>query len=235
MMRRRFNRLALIGIAAGIALPGAAFAEGKLDVTLGGVENGRIADKYAFCVPATEKHVTGGQDVSPPISWTAGPDGTKSYAIIVVDPDVPGAKAMDKFNKEDQTLTDKDERQDFYHWVLVDIPATMTSLAEGADTGDNKKGGKPLGETDHGVRGSNDYALYMVGDMVGDYGGYDGPCPPWNDELVHHYHFQVYALDVATLGLSGGFSAPEAIAAMKGHILAEGEAVAEYTVNPSLR
>ena len=43
--------------------------------------------------------------------------------------------------------------------------------------------------------------------MSGDYFGYDGPCPPWNDALVHRYVFTLYALDVATLGLQGPFTA----------------------------
>ena len=42
--------------------------------------------------------------------------------------------------------------------------------------------------------------------MSGDYFGYDGPCPPWNDALVHRYVFTLYALDVATLGLQGPFT-----------------------------
>ena len=68
--------------------------------------------------------------------------------------------------------------------------------------------------------------------MKGDYGGYDGPCPPWNDEIVHHYHFTVYALDVATLGLSGRFGGPEALKAMQGHILDQASWIGKYSLNP---
>jgi Raf kinase inhibitor-like YbhB/YbcL family protein len=75
----------------------------------------------------------------------------------------------------------------------------------------------------------------MTGDMAGQYGGYDGPCPPWNDERAHRYTFKVYALDVPSLNLSGAFTGPEAEAAMQGHVLAEGEAVGLYTLNPDLR
>jgi phosphatidylethanolamine-binding protein (PEBP) family uncharacterized protein len=71
--------------------------------------------------------------------------------------------------------------------------------------------------------------------MKGDYGGYDGPCPPWNDSIVHHYHFTVHALDVESLGLSGHFGGPEALKAMEGHVLARGEWVGTYTLNPALK
>ena len=70
--------------------------------------------------------------------------------------------------------------------------------------------------------------------MGGDYAGYDGPCPPWNDERLHHYRFTLYALDVPTLGLSSAFGGPEALAAMEGHVLAESSWTGTYTLNPSL-
>lgn len=227
-----------LAIAAGfvaLALPGAAGAQQTLEVTLGGLENGTIADKYAFCVPDPSEHMAEGQNVSPSVSWSAGPPATQSYAIIMVDPDVPGESAMASFNKEGETIAEGAERQDFYHWALVDIPAGTTGLQEGADSTERTVGGKEPGPTDHGMRGVNDYSMFMSGEMAGEYGGYDGPCPPWNDERMHHYTVQVFALDVPSLGLSGAFSAPEAKAAMEGHVLAKGEAVGEYTLNPNLR
>jgi len=68
--------------------------------------------------------------------------------------------------------------------------------------------------------------------MKGQYFGYDGPCPPWNDERLHHYHFTVYALSVKTLGLSGAFDAEAALAAMKGKVLAKGTSTGIFTQNP---
>ena len=70
--------------------------------------------------------------------------------------------------------------------------------------------------------------------MKGDYGGYDGPCPPWNDEIVHHYHFSVYALAVPSLGLSGRFSGPDALRALNPHVLAKGTWTGTYSLNPSV-
>ena len=52
-------------------------------------------------------------------------------------------------------------------------------------------------------------------DMSGTWFGYDGPCPPWNDELAHHYEFTVRALDVPTLGLTGAFTLGDVERAME--------------------
>jgi phosphatidylethanolamine-binding protein (PEBP) family uncharacterized protein len=51
---------------------------------------------------------------------------------------------------------------------------------------------------------------------------------------MHHYIFTVYALDVESLGLSGVFGGPEALAAMDGHILAKGSCMGTYTLNKRL-
>ena len=220
-------------LATGFALAAAAAsAQEQLDVTLGGVGgDGMLAAKHAFFVPAETGHQGPGENVSPEVSWSAGPAGTQSYAVIMVDPDVP--TIFDDFNKEGATLPADMPRQDFYHGVLVDIPAATTSLAEGADTGE--KSPKAPGGTDHGVRGINDYTKFMSGDQAGNYGGYDGPCPPWNDERMHNYTVHVYALDTPSLGLAENFTGPDAMAALEGHILAEGEAVGTYTLNAAMR
>ena len=229
------RHIRLAALVAALSLPTSLFAQEKLDVTIEGLQGENLPDKAAFCVPDPAERQKPGQNVSPALSWSTGPAGTQSYAVIMVDPDVPAGDAMDKFNKEGQTIAANDERQNFYHWVLVDIPAGTTSLAEGADSSGITPKGKPIGPTENGVRGVNDYTLFMSGDMEGQYGGYDGPCPPWTDEKVHRYTFRVYALDVPSLGLSGAFTGPEAEAAMEDHILAQGEAVGLYTLNPALR
>ena len=153
---------------------------------------------------------------------------------MVADPDVPSV--ADDVNQEGRTVPHDLPRVDFYHWVLVDIPADMDELPEGIDSDGVTQGGKAPGATGHGVRGVNNYTDWFAGDeqMGGDYAGYDGPCPPWNDERLHHYRFTLYALDVPTLGLSGSFGGPEALAAMEGHVLAESSWTGTYTLNPSL-
>jgi len=127
-------------------------------------------------------------------------------------------------------------RADFCHWVLVDIPGSATAVVEGADSDGVTPGGKKVGPTSHGVRGRNDYTSWFAGDveMEGTYGGYDGPCPPWNDELVHRYRFTVYALDLASLGLSGAFGAADVLAAIEGHVLDSASVTGTYTLNAAL-
>jgi phosphatidylethanolamine-binding protein (PEBP) family uncharacterized protein len=71
--------------------------------------------------------------------------------------------------------------------------------------------------------------------MEGDYGGYDGPFPPWNDERVHHYHFTLYALDVESLGLAGAFDGGDVLLAMRDHILSSAEWVGIYAIYPHAR
>jgi len=196
--------------------------------------NGPIPKKYAFCTPDPETHATLSGNVSPHLSWTDAPPATRSFAVICVDPDVPSKP--DDVNKEGRTIPKSLPRVNFYHWVLVDIPATRLDLPEGAESDGITTGGKPIGRTNHGLRGLNDYTAWFQSDpqMKGNYGGYDGPCPPWNDEILHHYVFRVYALKVETLGLSGPFTGAQAEAAIKKHLLDQGEWVGTYTQNPKV-
>jgi hypothetical protein len=207
-----------------------------LQVRIDAWENGAsIPGKYAFCVPAKENHVALGENRSPSIRWSGAPEGTASFAIICTDPGVPAD--IELVNKEDRNIPAGTSRFTFYHWVLVDIPANLNHLAEGAESGGIQPGGKATGKTEHGTRGINFYTNWFANDdqMKGNYGGYDGPCPPWNDELIHEYVFTVYALDVASLSLGENFTGPDAEQAMQGHILAQGTYVGTYTLNPSLR
>jgi phosphatidylethanolamine-binding protein (PEBP) family uncharacterized protein len=70
--------------------------------------------------------------------------------------------------------------------------------------------------------------------MEGDYFGYDGPCPPWNDSIPHHYVFTVSALDVAQLPLTDKFGGAEVCKALDGHVLASAAITGTYTLNPRL-
>ncbi len=206
-----------------------------LNVTIDAWNDGeRIPGEYAFCIPADEGHVSMGENRSPGISWEGAPEGTQSFAIICHDPDVPSVG--DDVNQEGKAVSADLPRVDFYHWVLVDIGGGVSGLAAGADSDAITAGGKDVGATANGVRGLNNYTDWFAGDadMGGDYGGYDGPCPPWNDEIMHHYVFTVYALDCESLGLSGNFGGPEALAAMEGHVLAQGQCVGTYTLNKDL-
>ncbi len=195
-------------------------------------EGERVPDAHAFGVPDGEgKAAAEGGNRSPHLRWSGAPEGTRSFALLVVDPDVP-ADASD-VNQEGKTLPEDAERTDFAHWLLVDIPPTTTELPEGAGSDGIVVGGKPTGRTEHGVTGVNSYTDFLAGDpeMSGTYGGYDGPFPPWNDERLHRYHFTVYALDVPSLGLEGDFKLDDVRRAMDGHVLDQGEIVGHYTLH----
>lgn len=195
----------------------------------------RVPDAYAFGVPdGSGKAAAEGGNRSPHLRWSGAPEGTQSFAVIVYDPDVP-ADAGD-VNQEGKSLPEDMPRTDFAHWILVDVPADVTELPEGAGSDGIVVGGKPAGRTDHGVTGVNSYTDFLAGDpeMGGTYGNYDGPFPPWNDERLHHYHFAVYALDTPSLGIEGEFKLDEARQAMEGHVLDQGELVATYTLNADM-
>jgi Raf kinase inhibitor-like YbhB/YbcL family protein len=192
---------------------------------------GNLPLSTAFCLPPGMGKPG---DESPGIRWSAGPAGTKSYVIISTDPDV--VQNLSLMNKPGVTIPADAPRMDIYHWVLIDIPAIQHHIPPGGDGAHFVPGGKPIGQAAYGVRGTNDYWPYFnkrpgaPAAMKGPYGGFDGPCPPKNDLLVHDYKFQVFALDVAKLPLSGQFFAPAVFKAMEGHVLARGEANAKFPV-----
>ena len=118
--------------------------------------------------------------------------------------------------------------------MLIDIPPAVTHLRRGAESAGFVLKGKPIGPTDHGLRGANVYSHFypQTSELAGPRGGYDGPCPPANDSVAHRYVTRVYALDIASLGLSGLFFGEDAQQAMRGHVLAVGEAGATYAASP---
>ncbi len=194
----------------------------------------RIPAACAMGVPGAEGPVPG-PNRSPHLAWSEFPLETKSFAVVCHDPDVPSRG--DDVNKADRDVQYDLRRVDFYHWLLVDIAPSTTELAEGCDSDGIVPKGKKPGKTAIGVRGINDYTSWFGNDpeMGGNYGGYDGPWPPFNDERLHHYHFTVYALDVPSLGLADQFRGPEAITAIRSHTLAKASLVGTYALNLKAR
>jgi Raf kinase inhibitor-like YbhB/YbcL family protein len=206
-----------------------------MSIEVSGVRDGApIPGEFAFCVPAAVGHIAMGPNRNPHVAWRDAPEGARSFALLCIDADAPTDPT--NVNTEGVTVPASLPRGEFSHWVLIDIPGTATAIAEGADSDGVTERGKRVGPTPHGVRGRNDYTSWFHGDaaMAGIYGGYDGPCPPWNDELLHHYTFTVHALDVASLGLSGDFGVAEVRAAMEGHVLASASVTGTYTLNAAL-
>lgn len=199
------------------------------------VDGDPIPERFAFAKPHPEDRVTLSENVNPHLEWSDVPDGTKSFALICHDYDVPSKG--DDVNQPDREVPEDLPRVDFFHWVVVDLPADTRSIAEGEFSDDVVAGGQaqeaaaPVGRA-----GLNDFTGWFAGDpdMAGNYYGYDGCAPPWNDSILHHYVFTVYALDVDSLDVAGDFTGHDVREAMEGHVLAEASIEGTYTQNPRL-
>jgi hypothetical protein len=168
--------------AAAAALPSGA--QGKFTLTSATLKDGgTIGMDHVFngfgCT---------GKNVSPALAWSGAPAGTRSFAITVYDPDAPTGSG-------------------WWHWTVVNIPATTKSLPAGA--GSSAPAGLPAGA----VQGRTDFGKP----------GWGGPCPPAGDK-PHRYIFTVWALKVDKLDLNG-----EASGAMVGFNLG-GNALAKATI-----
>jgi len=222
--------LARAVVADAAATPATVAAVG-LTVKVGGLSaDGRLPASAAYCPPTRMEPAE--YNISPSVSWSRGPMATRSYALLMTDLDVP--KDLSSINKSGVVLTAETPRVPFIHWVLIDIPPTVTHLRRGEESAGFVLKGNPIGPTDHGLRGANVYTHYYPKDspLAGPRGGYDGPCPPRNDVVAHRYVTRVYALDVPSLGLEGLFFGEDALRAMQGHVLAAGEADAVYSYMP---
>lgn len=137
--------------------------------------------------PIPTQYTCDGEDLSPPLKWSKVPEGTKSLALISEDPDAPAGI--------------------WVHWVLYNLPPTITELPEGMPTQEVLPNGAK--------QGINDFKRI----------GYGGPCPP--PGKPHRYFFKLYALDTE-LDLKPGATKQELLRAMEGHILAEGQLMGTY-------
>jgi hypothetical protein len=137
--------------------------------------------------PIPKKYTCDGEDVSPPLAWSGLPAGTQSLALIADDPDAPVGT--------------------WVHWVIFNLPHTLTGLSEGIAKTPTVEGG---------IQGNNDFRKV----------GYGGPCPPRGKP--HRYFFKLYALDTS-LALEAGASKADVERAMQGHILAQGQLMGTYS------
>ena len=212
----RILSLACIGL---LLTSSHAFAAPKtLTVSAGGMPHGKIAEAFALCKATADGKSEPGTNARPDIAWSAGPAGTKSYAVIVMDPDVP-ADFTDA-GRDGKVIPADAKRQNFFHWALVNIPASTNQIPGGDAT---------IAPT-VGMQVAAD-----LGSYVSDAKNFGGPCPPWNDARLHHYHFMVMALNVETLKLPEKATAKDVFTIAEAHAIARGERVGTYTLNPALR
>jgi hypothetical protein len=157
----------------------ADIAEGQARATLA-IQSSSFANGGAI----PPKFTCDGANISPDLRWTGVPQGTKSLALVMDDPDAPLG---------------------FTHWLLYQIPPETRELPENLAAQ-----GSP-----HPAEGKNNF-----GDI-----GYGGPCPPGGKP--HHYVFRLYALDLDP-HLPPGATRKDLAAALKGHVLAEGQITGLY-------
>jgi Raf kinase inhibitor-like YbhB/YbcL family protein len=188
MPKHMLAAAALLGCIAGV---GTAHA---LTLTSPDVKEGaKIADEQVFngfgCT---------GKNLSPALQWSDAPKGTKSFALSIYDPDAPTGSG-------------------FWHWVVFNIPADVTSLPKGA--GDPKSAAAPKGA----VQSRTDFGAP----------GYGGPCPPKGD-APHHYQISVFAVDVDKLDADENASAAFIGFNLHFHTLAKATLTGAHGVTPPM-
>ena len=195
----------------------------------------RIPSRYAAGRMSADGSVTFSENLNPHLAWSELPPGTQSLVLICHDFDVPSR--ADDVNQPDREVPADLPRVDFFHWLLVDLPPTPSEIAEGEYSKGFTARGKPGPQALRGARqGLNDYTGWFAGhaEMAGQYFGYDGPFPPFNDSLVHHYVFTLYAVAVPRLPLEGVFTGPQVREKLAGRVLGEATFSGTYTLNQRL-
>ena len=195
----------------------------------------RIAARYAAGRLDGASGVAFADNLNPHLAWSDVPPATRSLVLICHDFDVPSRG--DDVNQPDREIPSDLPRVDFFHWVLVDLPPSLGQIAEAEFSRGFTARGKPGPAAPHGARqGLNDYTGWFAGnpEMAGNYFGYDGPFPPFNDSLVHHYVFTLYAIAVQRLPLDGTFTGAQVRAAMAGQVLDAATHSGTYTLNRRL-
>jgi phosphatidylethanolamine-binding protein (PEBP) family uncharacterized protein len=195
-----------------------------------------IPSRFAAGVLDREGAVHCGANLNPHLAWSSVPAAAQSLALVCHDFDVPVDRS--RVNRAGVELDADAERSDFFHWLLVDLPPGDGEIAEAEFSRGFVARGKP-GPATHREpvrQGLNDYTAWFEDDAerAGAYFGYDGPFPPWNDGLVHHYVFTLYAVVVPVLPLPERFRGRDVWQALAGRVLAEATHSGTYTLNPRL-
>lgn len=195
-----------------------------------------IPGKNSFAVYDPENRIRLSDNLNPHLAWEDVPAGTQALVLLCHDPDVP--TSAEDVNQPGKTVPASLLRADFYHWSLLNIPAGQGEIIEGTQSSGISARGKQGPSAPGGlIHGINDYTAWFAGDesMAGTYYGYDGPCPPWNDELVHHYIFTLYAIPMPTLNVEGELTGANVRRALENsNVLATATLTGIYTLNPDV-
>lgn len=172
---------------------------------------------------------------NPHLAWADVPEGTRSLVLVVHDRDAPSEP--DDVNQAGRSISEDLERIEFFHGVYVDFdPEGPALIAEGELSDGVTAGGKPGPDHPRGRAGVNNFGHWFTAlgndAMQGTYFGYDGPCPPFNDSVVHHYFFTLYATDLERCPVEGEFSGQDVIDAIEDHVLAKAAIMGTYALNP---
>ena len=195
------------------------------------------SDSFANGNPIPAEYAMGQPDGfagnrNPHLAWDEAPAGTRSFALLCIDPDAP--TVPETVGRDDLEIPVEQPRADFIHWAMIDIASDVRSIEAGSCSDGITPKGKRIPPGPAGARqGLNDYTGWFAGDaqMGGDYYGYDGPYPPFNDLRTHRYFFRLFALDVEKLPLPERFTAAEVFGAMHGHVLGEALVQGTYSLN----
>jgi len=177
-----------------------------------------------------------GGNRNPHLAWSDAPADTQSFVLLCIDTDAPTDPST--VGRDDMEIPVEQPRADFVHWALVDIPATVREIAAGSCSDGITKHGKQEPKGPPGSRqGLNDYTGWFAGDadMQGQWRGYDGPYPPFNDLRLHRYFFRLFALRVPKLDLPADFTAADVFHALQPHEITEAAIYGTYSLNASVK
>lgn len=193
-----------------------------------------VSARFALGRIDPDQHMQFSDNLNPHLAWDDVPQDAGSFALLCVDPDVP--TVAETVNTIASTIPVDQPRCDFHHWSMINIPVSVRSLVEGSCSRGLVRGGKSAPAGPEGSRqGLNGYTDFFAGsELAGDYYGYDGPCPPWNDDRMHHYHFTLYALSVERISLPERFTGSQASEAIRDHIIDQATLSVRYSLNPVL-